>query len=206
MADIAVKQRVSSSLGEELNTYLKTFGYNKEDVEQIVFPMANAANEPVGSMGNDTPMAALSEKPQRLFSYFRQLFAQVTNPPIDPIREGLVMALTSYIGSVSKNLLIERPDQCRSIKFSSPVVTNTDLGKIKDFRREEFAHVTLSMTFAVKEGGKGLKAAVDALCKSAEAAVDNRKSTRLNSSHVRISYAVFCLKKKTKQYDELQHP
>ncbi|HHU57862.1 MAG TPA: glutamate synthase large subunit, partial [Bacteroidales bacterium] len=172
MADIAVKQRVSSSLGEELNTYLKTFGYNKEDVEQIVFPMANAANEPVGSMGNDTPMAALSEKPQRLFSYFRQLFAQVTNPPIDPIREGLVMALTSYIGSVSKNLLIERPDQCRSIKFSSPVVTNTDLGKIKDFRREEFTHVTLSMTFAVKEGGKGLKAAVDALCKSAEAAVD----------------------------------
>lgn len=172
MADIAVKQRVSSSLGEELNTYLKTFGYNKEDVEQIVFPMANAANEPVGSMGNDTPMAALSEKPQRLFSYFRQLFAQVTNPPIDPIREGLVMALTSYIGSVSKNLLIERPDQCRSIKFSSPVVTNTDLGKIKDFRREEFTHVTLSMTFAVKEGGKGLKASVDALCKSAEAAVD----------------------------------
>ena len=172
MADIAVRQRVSSSLGEELNTYLKTFGYNKEDVEQIVFPMANAANEPVGSMGNDTPMAALSEKPQRLFSYFRQLFAQVTNPPIDPIREGLVMALTSYIGSVSKNLLIERPDQCRSIKFASPVVTNTDLGKIKDFRREEFTHVTLSMTFAVKEGGKGLKAAVDGLCKSAEAAVD----------------------------------
>jgi glutamate synthase (NADPH) large chain len=176
MNDIEVKQRVSSSLGDKFNTYLKAFGYNKEDFEQIIFPMATTANEPVGSMGNDTPMAAVSGKPQRLFSYFRQLFAQVTNPAIDPIREGLVMALTSYIGSVSKNLLTETPAQCRSIKFSSPVVTNTDLGKIKDYRREEFTHVTVPMTYKVKEGGKGLKAAVDAICKAAEKAVDDDKN------------------------------
>ncbi len=170
--DIKVKQRVSSSLGNKFDIYLKAFGYNKEDVEQIIFPMATSANEPIGSMGNDTPMAALSAKPQRLFSYFRQLFAQVTNPAIDPIRESLVMALTSYIGSVSKNLLIETPAQCRSIKFTSPVVTNTDLGKIKDFRREEFSHVTLPMTFKLKDGGRGLRTALDAICVAAAKAVD----------------------------------
>jgi glutamate synthase (NADPH) large chain len=176
MSDIAVKKRVSSSLGEKFNTYLKAFGYNKEDFEQIIFPMAVTANEPVGSMGNDTPMAVLSDKPQRLFSYFRQLFAQVTNPAIDPIREGLVMALTSYIGSVSKNLLTETPAQCRSIKFASPVVTNTDLGKIKDYRREEFTHVTIPMTYKVAEGGKGLKAALESICAAAEKAVDDNNN------------------------------
>ncbi|WP_232468291.1 glutamate synthase large subunit [Alkalitalea saponilacus] len=171
--DIDVKQRVSSSLGNKFDTYLKAFGYNKEDFEQIIFPMANSANEPVGSMGNDTPMAALSDKPQRLFSYFRQLFAQVTNPAIDPIREGLVMALTSYIGSVSKNLLIETPAQCRSIKFASPILSNTDLGKIKDYRREEFTHVTIPMTFTADQGGEGLKKALITICKTAEKAVDD---------------------------------
>lgn len=170
--DIEVKNRVPSSMGEKLSLYHREFGYNKEDVEQIIFPMVTTANEPVGSMGNDTPIAAVSEKPQRLFNYFRQLFAQVTNPPIDPIREGLVMALTSYIGSVSKNLLIETPAQCRSIKFTSPVVTNTDLGKIKDFRREEFTHVTIPIVFKVSEGGKGLKKAVESICEQAVKAVD----------------------------------
>lgn len=176
MDDIEVKKRVPSSIGEKFNSYLKAFGYNKEDLEQIIFPMTTSANEPVGSMGNDTPMAALSEKPQRLFSYFRQLFAQVTNPPIDPIREGLVMALTSYIGSVSKNLLIETPAQCRSIKFTTPVVNNTDLGKIKDYRREEFTHVTIPITFKTKEGGKGLKSALEKICKAAEKAVDDNNN------------------------------
>jgi len=172
LGDIEVKQRVPSSLGDKFNIYLKAFGYSKEDFEQIIFPMATSANEPVGSMGNDAPMAAVSEKPQRLFSYFRQLFAQVTNPAIDPIREGLVMSLTSYIGSVSKNLLIETPAQCRSIKFASPIVTNTDLGKIKDYRREEFTYATIPMTFKVKKGGKGLKEAIESICKAAEKAVD----------------------------------
>jgi len=176
MREIEVQQRVPSSLGEKYDSYLKVFGYNREDFESIIAPMANTGGEPISSMGNDTPIAAFSDKPQRMFSYFRQLFAQVTNPPIDPIREGLVMALTNYIGSVSKNLLSEEPSQCRSIKFESPLMTNTDLGKIKDFHREEFTHATIPMTFPVAEGGKGLEAAIENICKMSEKAVDDGKN------------------------------
>jgi glutamate synthase (NADPH/NADH) large chain len=105
LSKIEVKQRVPSELGEELGKYMKVFGYTKEDLESILTPMAKEGYEPTGSMGNDTPLAVLSQNPYRLFNYFRQLFAQVTNPPIDPIRESLVMSLSSYIGSVSKNVL-----------------------------------------------------------------------------------------------------
>ncbi|WP_430810668.1 MULTISPECIES: glutamate synthase large subunit [unclassified Carboxylicivirga] len=173
MHDIDVQQRVPSQLGDKYDTYLKAFGYNREDFEQIIAPMAKTGGEPIASMGNDTPIAVLSDKPQRFFSYFRQLFAQVTNPPIDPIREGLVMALTSYIGAVPKNLLSEAPAQCRSIKFESPLMTNTDLGKIKDFRRDEFTHVNIPMTFSADKGGKGLEEALDRICSAAEKAVDD---------------------------------
>ncbi len=173
LKDIEVKQRVPSDLGDKYEEYLKSFGYNKEEFGQIITPMAKTGAEPISSMGNDAPIAALSGKPQRLFSYFRQLFAQVTNPPIDPIREGLVMALTNYIGSVSKNMLEESPLNCRSIKFESPIVNNTDLGKIKDFRRDEFTHVTIPMVFPADSGGKGLKKAVDEMCQKAEKAVDD---------------------------------
>ncbi len=172
LRDIDSPQRVPSSVGDQFEIFRKAFGYNKDDFEQIVAPMAGTANEPVGSMGNDTPMAAFSDKPQRLFSYFRQLFAQVTNPPIDPIREGLVMALTNYIGAVSKNLLTEGPSQCRSIKFESPILNNTDLGKIKDFSREEFTHATIPMLFPANSGGEGLKLALEGMCRAAEEAVD----------------------------------
>lgn len=176
LRELETDSRVPSSVGQQFELYLKVFGYHKEDLDQIVVPMAVTANEPVGSMGNDVPMAAFSEKPQRLFSYFRQLFAQVTNPPIDPIREGLVMALTNYIGSVAKNLLMEGPSQCRSIKFESPLVNNTDLGKIKDFRREEFAHVTIPMLFEANSGGEGLRLAIAQMCQKAEEAVDQNKN------------------------------
>ncbi|MCU4173699.1 glutamate synthase large subunit [Marinilabiliaceae bacterium N1Y90] len=173
MREIEVQHRVPSDLGDKYSSYLKAFGYNKEDFDQIIKPMAVTGGEPIGSMGNDTPIAVLSDKPQRLFSYFRQLFAQVTNPPIDPIREGLVMALTNYIGSVSKNLLSEEPSQCRSIKFESPIMTNTDLGKIKDFKREEFTHVSIPMVYRVSEGSQGLQKAIDSICAAAEKAVDD---------------------------------
>jgi glutamate synthase (NADPH/NADH) large chain len=173
MREIEVQKRRPSDLGDDFDTYLKTFGYNKEDFEHLIAPMAKTGSEPIGSMGNDTPVAALSEKPQRLFSYFRQLFAQVTNPPIDPIREGLVMALTNYIGSVSKNLLDESPAHCKSIKFESPILNNTDLGKIKDFHREEFTHVTIPMLFPVDSGGDGLQHAIAEMCAKAEKAVDD---------------------------------
>ena len=134
------------------------------------------ANEPTGSMGSDMPMAIFSEKPQRFFSYFRQIFAQVTNPPIDPIREGLVMSLTNYIGSSMSNILEESPEHCRLIKIDSPVLTNTDLGKIKELKHEQFTHSLIPMVFPVAEGEAGFRKAIDNMLEQAEKAVDDKKN------------------------------
>ncbi|MFW5656647.1 MAG: glutamate synthase large subunit [Bacteroidota bacterium] len=173
--EIKVKQRVPSSMGKDYKTYIKAFGYSKEDVEMLIKPMAMEGQEPTHSMGNDVPLAVMSDKPQRLFNYFKQLFAQVTNPPIDPIREGLVMALSNYIGSVSKNLLVESPGHCKLIKFRQPLVTNTDLKKIKDLDNIEFPNVTLKMHFSAKNGKGALEYALSELCEKAEKAVDEGK-------------------------------
>jgi glutamate synthase (NADPH) large chain len=172
LSKIEVKQRVPSELNEELPKYMKVFSYTKEDIENIMIPMAREGYEPTGSMGNDTPLAVLSEKPYRLFNYFRQLFAQVTNPPIDPIREGLVMSLSNYIGSVSKNVLVDSPSHCKSIKFKTPIITNTDLAKLKNLNEEGFRHRTLEMLFPVHGGKDALEKAVAKLCADAEKAVD----------------------------------
>ena len=171
---IEIKERVPSSFGEKYPMFMKTFGYSKEDLEMILIPMAMESKEPTGSMGNDTPLAVLSKKPQRLYNYFKQLFAQVTNPPIDPIREGLVMSLTNYIGALQGNLLEETPLHCKLIRFDSPIVINTDLKKIKDLEHEAFTNVTLPMLFKASGGGKALKDALDKLCHEAEKAVDNK--------------------------------
>jgi len=176
MEDIVVKNRVSSDLGDKHNIYLKEFAYSKEDIELIIKSMATNSAEPLSSMGNDAPIAVLSKKPQLLFNYFKQMFAQVTNPPIDPIREGLVMALTNYIGAVQKNLLEETPEHCHLIKFKSPVITNTDLGKIKDLKHVSFKNVTLQMVYPVKDKAKGLEKALDNLCKKAENAVNDKNN------------------------------
>ena len=173
---IKVKQDVPSSMGDQFGPYSKVFGYSKEEMMIIIKEMAETAQEPTSSMGNDTPLAVFSEKPKRFFSYFRQLFAQVTNPPIDPIREGLVMSLTNYIGSLSSNILDETPNHCKLIKFDSPIITNTDLGKIKDMKHEIFSHATIPMVFPVKEGVKGFKKAFKAMLESAEKAVDEHKN------------------------------
>jgi glutamate synthase (NADPH/NADH) large chain len=174
LKDIEVKKRVPTTLNNKFNTYLKVFGYSKEDVEFLIKPMACDGQEPVNSMGNDIPLAVMSDKPQRIFNYFRQLFAQVTNPPIDPIREGLVMSLTIYSGSVSRNLLKESPSQCKLIKFRSPVITNTDLGKIKNLDQSEFSHQVIPILFPAdaKEKGKALELALEDICKKAEEAVN----------------------------------
>ena len=176
MDDIEVKQRVTSSLGDQFNTLSKVFGYSKEDMEMIITPMAIQGVEPTSSMGNDTPLACFSEKPQRFFNYFRQVFAQVTNPPIDSIREGLVMSLTNYIGSLHTNILDESPTHAKLIKFDDPIITNTDLGKIKDLKHEQFSHATLPMVFPVNDGVEGFKKAFDNLLKQAEKAVDDKKN------------------------------
>jgi glutamate synthase (NADPH/NADH) large chain len=148
------------------------FGYNREDIEEIIIPMIESHQEPVSSMGTDTPLAVFSDRPQRLFNYFKQTFAQVTNPPIDPIREELVMTLTSYIGKES-NLLSETPEHCHMIQFKRPIFSNLDLAKIKDCNIPDFCSVVLSATFPAREGAEGLKRAMDRLCREAEQAVND---------------------------------
>ncbi|MBN2616131.1 MAG: glutamate synthase large subunit [Bacteroidales bacterium] len=175
MKDIRVKQRVPSAM-EDYETFAKVFSYSKEDREWLIRSMAQTGNEPVSSMGNDTPPAVFSEQPQRLFNYFKQLFAQVTNPPIDPIREGLVMSLTNYIGSLNSNILSETPDHCKLIKFREPIITNTDLGKIKDLKDEMFSHEIIPMLFPVKDGFEGFNKAFQNMLEQAEKAVDDKKN------------------------------
>ncbi len=175
MDDIKVKNRVPSSI-ENFETYSKVFGYSKEDMYEIILPMSDTSAEPTSSMGNDAPLAVFSDKPKRLFDYFKQMFAQVTNPPIDSIREGLVMALTNYIGSLSSNLLTDTPEHCRLVKFMGPILTNTDLGKIKDLKDELFTHQTIQMVFPVSDGKKGLEAGIEKMLAEAEKAVDNKKN------------------------------
>ena len=151
--------------------YLHTFGFYKEDVERIIVPMAADSKEPVASMGNDTPLALFSQKPQLLFNYFRQQFAQVTNPPIDPIREELVMSLGSYIGVINKNLLVQSPDVCKMVNLKSPVITNTDVDILRNLRYKGFRTITLPMTFDITTGAEGLEKGIGRLCAEAEKAV-----------------------------------
>ena len=112
---------------DNYNSMLRTFGFSKEDVEKIILPMASNGAEPVSAMGNDTPLAVLSDKPQLLYNYFRQQFAQVTNPPIDPIREELVMSLTEYIGAVGMNILTPNESHCKMVRLNHPILTNAQL-------------------------------------------------------------------------------
>lgn len=175
LEDIAYAKEISPVV-KDYEKLTHIFGYSKEDIDEIMIPMAVEGKEPVSSMGNDTPIALLSDKPQRLFNYFRQLFAQVTNPPIDPIREELVMSLTGFIGSTQQNMLNAQPDNCKVIKLKSPVITNTQFDIIKNLRYKGFSTTLLPILFPVNEGGNGLEKAVDELCKNAELAVDEGKN------------------------------
>ncbi|MCB8998805.1 MAG: glutamate synthase large subunit [Bacteroidales bacterium] len=174
--DVQFGQTVSPELKEDHDIYIKAFGYSNEDIDTIIRPMAEGGQEPVSSMGNDTPSAVLSKKPQRLFSYFKQLFAQVTNPSIDPIREELVMSLTGYIGSLQKNLLDEMPDHCHMVKFKTPVITNTEFQVLKNLQYKGFSTRVLPMLFKASDGPEGLEKAMDKLCIDAENAVDEDKN------------------------------
>jgi glutamate synthase (NADPH) large chain len=185
LSDIQVKQRVPSHI-DNFTAFARTFGYSKDDMFEIIQPMAEGAAEPTNSMGNDTPLTVFSDKPKLLFDYFRQIFAQVTNPPIDSIREGLVMSLTNYIGGANANVLEESPEHCRLIKFSSPIIVNTDLGKIKDLKDEMFIHRTIPMVFPASEGVEGFKKAFDTLLSAAEKAVDDKKNYII-LSHRKVS-------------------
>ncbi len=150
----------------------KIFGYTEEDISLLLKPMAEQGAEPVGSMGNDVPLAVLSERPQLLFNYFKQLFAQVTNPPLDPIREEIVMSLETDIGR-EYNLLDETPEDCRMIHLHSPILTNAQVTYIRNLKRNGHRAETISTLFPVKEGIQGFLKAVDRICQEAEKHVDN---------------------------------
>src|SRR5581483_7656192 len=148
----------------------QAFGYTIEELKMVMMPMAITGEEAVGSMGTDTPLAVLSDQPQLLFKYFKQLFAQVTNPPIDPIREQLVMSLATNIGPKA-NLLAETPEHARRIKVHQPILTNADLEKIRQIGDVHFKAKTLKMLFPVSSGPKGMALAVDGLCREATEAI-----------------------------------
>ena len=149
----------------------RAFGYTDEDIRALMTPMAVNGEEAIGSMGTDTPLACLSDKPQPLFNYFKQLFAQVTNPPIDPIREEMVMSLTSYIGT-ERNILEETPQHCHTLKLQHPILTNWDLEKLRRVSTSDLLATTLPMLYRVDGGGQELERALDSLCKRASYAIN----------------------------------
>jgi glutamate synthase (NADPH/NADH) large chain len=157
---------------DQVFKYQKVFGYSTEDLDTIIAPMAIDGKEPIGSMGTDVPLAILSEQPQHLSSYFKQLFAQVTNPPIDPIRERMVMSLATFAGS-NGNLLIEDPLACHSVALKHPVLNNHELEKIRSIDTGIFQAKTLQTYFRADGKSGSLKAGLDRLCRYAVDAVED---------------------------------
>ena len=167
----------------DLDRKLVVFGFGQEDIDKTIVPMATAGQEPVAAMGNDTPLAVISDRPQILFNYFRQQFAQVTNPAIDPIREELVMSLTEYIGAVGTNILTPDASNCKMVRLPQPVLTNTQLDILCNIRYKGFKTIKMPMTSPLpisplgeepnwEKAGENLRNALDKLCKDAEDAVD----------------------------------
>ena len=149
------------------------FGYGEEDIAQTLVPMAVNGQEPTASMGNDTPLAVLSDRPQTFFNYFRQQFAQVTNPAIDSIREELVMSLTEYIGRVGTGILNPDETNCKMVRLPHPILSNTQLDILCNIRYKGFNTIKLPILFEVDKGEEGLRSALDSLCHDAEKAVDD---------------------------------
>ena len=158
--------------GAALPVQQKAFGYTLEDLSMILEPIASTGAEPVGSMGNDAPLAVLSDKPQLVFNYFKQMFAQVTNPPLDAIREELVTSTVSFIGR-ERNLFDETPDHCRQLKLEEPVVTSAELEKIRAIDVKGIRAATIPALFPARAGEGALERSVDELCARASRAVDD---------------------------------
>jgi len=160
-----------------ISQQLQLFGYTREELKKIQAPMAVNAQEPVGSMGTDTPLAVLSERPKPLFDYFKQLFAQVTNPPIDPLREGLVMSLMSFVGK-KRNLLEETPQHCRQLKLPHPILTDEDIERLQASQRDDFKVVVIPALFEAKsdQPDQALQLGLENLVASADIAIRNGAS------------------------------
>lgn len=163
--------RKVTSRVDDFDCKLRVFGYSREDIDRIMVPMCTGGAEPVGSMGNDTPLAILSTRPHLLYDYFRQQFAQVTNPPIDPIREALVMSLVEYIGAVGNHILAPNESHCKMVRLQCPILTNTQLDILCNIRYKGFKTVKLPMLFDASQGEAGLREALERLCKEAARAV-----------------------------------
>jgi glutamate synthase domain-containing protein 2/glutamate synthase domain-containing protein 3 len=162
---------------DTLYTRLRTFGYTREEVRMIVVPMARNGQEPIGSMGNDAALAVLSDRPRLLYDYFKQMFAQVTNPPIDPLREGLVMSLMSYTGK-KRNVLEETPQHCRQLKLPHPILTNEDMIRLRNVKRDDFKMATLPIFFEAysNDPGRNLERALEKLLAAAQKEIENGAS------------------------------
>ncbi|MCX5694894.1 MAG: glutamate synthase-related protein, partial [Candidatus Omnitrophica bacterium] len=169
--DKIISNGFSSKRTPDLILQLKAFGYSREDLKMILKPMAQEGKEPVGSMGNDAPHAFLSKKPQVLYSYFKQLFAQVTNPPIDSIREKVVMSLESFIGP-EKNILKETPAHSHKLEIKNPILTDEELSKIRDISINAFRTKIIYTFFDAKSGKEGFKLALERICSEAEYAIE----------------------------------
>ena len=167
-----VQPAAATLSGEALARLQRMFGYTREDLSIVLPPMARGGEEAIGSMGTDTPLAVLSERPQLLYSYFKQLFAQVTNPPLDAIREESVTSMLSYLGP-ELNMLDETPDHARRFRVSNPILTSGDLRKIQGLNEPGFRTATLPALFPARSGGAGLDRAMDELCAAASREIEN---------------------------------
>lgn len=157
----------SSSIEKRINA----FGYTQEDINTIILPMSNNGKEPIGSMGTDTPLAVLSDRPQLLYNYFKQLFAQVTNPPLDGIREELITDLSLTLGA-DTNIMDITPDFCKKIRIQNPVISKEDLDKIKHFTHPDFKSTTIPILYEIKKGLNGMEAALEEMVQTASVALD----------------------------------
>jgi len=171
LADVSSGRVVDRSV-DDMERMKAEFLYTKEDIDTIIVPSVLNFKEPVSATGSDIPLPMLSDMPQLFFNYFRQSFAQVTNPPIDPIREELVMSITSYIGPIHNNILSPAPENCSIVKVRHPIITNRELDLLKNLRYRGFSTEVIPMVFDVSEGAEGLRKALDDICSRADEIVD----------------------------------
>lgn len=169
LKDVSSGRKVTNRV-PDMENRLRWFGYRPEETERVLIPMLQTAMEPTGAMGNDTPAAPFSDRPELLFNYFRQQFAQVTNPPIDPIREALVMSLGGYIGRIGENLLVPSPKLCKMVKMSNPILTNKELDLLRNLQYKGFRTIDIDLTFPI---GADLAEEVSRVCQEALQAVES---------------------------------
>ncbi|MEG6588052.1 glutamate synthase large subunit [Paenibacillus barengoltzii] len=167
LEDLPEAKELPPESHEDIARRQMAFGYTYEDLRKVLEPMALTGQENIASMGYDAPLAVLSEHPQRLYNYFKQMFAQVTNPPIDAIREELVTSTATTIGP-ERNLLQPEPESCRQIRLDSPILSNEDFAKIRHLHRPGFKAITIPILFPAAEGAEGLRKALDTLCEAAD--------------------------------------